>query len=89
MAQIISVGKPRSFGNLPQDGACLKIHTHGLIMVLVCPYPKDQEIGYFGELPEYFKKVMVGYRFLLFILYFFMRYLSLFLLIPNRRAAIL
>ncbi len=53
MAQIISVGKPHPFGNLPQDGACLKIHTPGLIMVLVCPCPKDQEIGYFGELVSY------------------------------------
>jgi len=53
MAQIISVGKPHPFGNLPQDGACLKVHTPGLIMVLVCPCPKNQEIEYFGELVSY------------------------------------
>ncbi len=51
MAQIISVEKPHPFWNLPQDGACLIIHTLGLLLVLVCSYPKDQKIGYFGELP--------------------------------------
>ena len=39
MVQIISVGKPHPLGNLSQDGVCLKIHTLGLIMFLVCPYP--------------------------------------------------
>jgi hypothetical protein len=50
---MISVGKPHPFGILPKDGACLKIHTPGLIMVWVCPYPKDQEIEYFEELVSY------------------------------------
>ncbi len=53
MTQIISVGKPHPFGILPEDGACLKIYTPKLVMVLVYPYPKEQEIGYFGELVSY------------------------------------
>ena len=50
MTLMISVGKPHPFGILPKDGACLKAYTPGLIMVLVCPYPNVQEIGYFEEL---------------------------------------